>query len=189
MRDVFVTANNGTRLMPASRYRARKLLDAGKKTARRELGQLPKTHANDAYTMGAFHPKHRHYEEHYQKHRRNNRVLSKFYDAKYIDIRDGSKKSGSQLGCNRTNRRISRNNPQNERVFRGRKVSKGRVSVRKKRYGIRPGDLIKFCGKRVSVTGIQNLGSYVKLADGKVVAVSKIAALKHTGGWQFIPTL
>ena len=30
MRDVFVIADNGTRLMPTSRYRARKLLNAGK---------------------------------------------------------------------------------------------------------------------------------------------------------------
>ena len=29
MRDVFVIADNGTRLMPTSRYRARKLLNAG----------------------------------------------------------------------------------------------------------------------------------------------------------------
>jgi hypothetical protein len=69
---------------------------------RRELGQLAKTHANDAYAMGEFHPKHRHQEEHFKKRRRNNRVLSKFYDAKYLDVRDHTIKKGDQLGCNRT---------------------------------------------------------------------------------------
>jgi hypothetical protein len=43
------------------------------KAHRRELGQLAKTHANDAYAMGEFHPKHRHQEEHFKKRRRNNR--------------------------------------------------------------------------------------------------------------------
>ena len=159
------------------------------KASRRDLGQFPKTHANDAYAMGEYHPKHRHRETRYQKRRRNNRVLSKFYDAKYTDVRDGSKKSGSQLSCNRTNRRIPRNNPQNERIFRGHKVSKGRVSVRKVHYTLRPGDIVKYQGEYISVAGIQNLGSYVKLDNGKVVAVSKIRVVTHVGGWQFIPAL
>ena len=159
------------------------------KAARRDLGQLPKTHANDAYAMGEFHPRHRHRETHYQKRRRNNRVLSLFYDAKYTDIRDGSKKSGSHLSSNRTNRRIPRNNPQNERIFRGHKISKGRVSVRKVHYILRPGDIVKFQREHISIAGIQNLGSYVKLDNRKVVAVSKIKIITHVGGWQFIPAL
>lgn len=80
---------------------------------------IEKTHSNDAYAMGEFHPKRRAEFTHYKKVRRNNRILSKFYDAKYIDIRDGKKKSGSQLGCNRTDRSMPRNNPQNERIYRG----------------------------------------------------------------------
>jgi hypothetical protein len=47
--------------------------------------------------MGEFHPKHRHQEEHFKKRRRNNRVLSKFYDAKYLDVRDHTIKKAS---CN-----------------------------------------------------------------------------------------
>ena len=47
---------------------------------------IAKTHASDAYCMGEHHPKHRARTQYYQKRRRNNRVLEKFYDAKYIDI-------------------------------------------------------------------------------------------------------
>ena len=50
------------------------------KTARHALC-IAKTHANDAFVMGSFHPKHRHREEVFQKRRRNNRILEKFYDA------------------------------------------------------------------------------------------------------------
>ena len=49
---------------------------------------IKKSHSNDAYCMGEFHPIHRTDFRCYQKLRRNNRILSKFYDAKYIDLRD-----------------------------------------------------------------------------------------------------
>ena len=91
---------------------------AATKKARRDLG-LEKTHSNDAYSMGQFHPKHRAPFVHYKKRWRNNRILEKFYDAKYIDIRDGQKKSGSELSCGRTNRSESRHGEKNQRVFRG----------------------------------------------------------------------
>lgn len=59
--------------------------------------------------------------------RRNNRILSKFYDAKYIDLRDGSVKSGKQLSCNRTNRSEMRNSDKNERIYRGKKYLKEKL--------------------------------------------------------------
>ena len=62
------------------------------KEKRKELN-IKKTHSNDAYCIGEYHPKHRADFEHLQKQRRNNRILRKFYDAKYIDVRDGSTKS------------------------------------------------------------------------------------------------
>ena len=86
---------------------------------KRKNCNIKKSHSNDAYCMGEFHPKHRNDFRHYQKLRRNNRILSKFYDAKYIDIRDDSIKSGKQIGCNRTNRRELRNSDKNERIYRG----------------------------------------------------------------------
>ncbi|MED7654807.1 UNVERIFIED_CONTAM: HNH endonuclease, partial [Lacticaseibacillus paracasei] len=39
-----------------------------------------------------------------QKLRNNNRVLQKFYDAKYIDSRDGKQKAGKELSSGRTRR-------------------------------------------------------------------------------------
>ena len=159
------------------------------KASRRELGQLQKTHANDAYAMGEYHPKHRHPEEIYQKKRRNNRILSKLYDAKYIDIRDGSKKSGQQLSCNRTKRNIPRNNLQNERVFRGQVVSDGRVSIRKSRYDLQPGNIVIWNRKHCVVVGIQNKGAYVKLSNKKVVNIKNVYTKYHCQGWRFISDL
>ena len=76
---------------------------AATKRARKDLG-LKKTHSNDAYSMGSFHPEHRTDLKHYRKKRRNNRILERFYDAGYLDIRDGKKKSGAVLSCGRTRR-------------------------------------------------------------------------------------
>ena len=159
------------------------------KTARRELGQLPKTHANDAYAMGDFHPRHRCCGEHWKKARRNSRCLEKFYDAKYTDIRDGKKKSGSELGNGRTNRRVPRNSPQNERAFRGHKVSKGRVSVRRKRYSIQPGDTLIYRGRNTSAKGVHCNGTRVILETGKSVKLTDVCIKRKRGGWQFLPVL
>lgn len=159
------------------------------KASRRELGQLAKTHANDAYAMGEFHPRHRHLEEHWKKARRNSRCLEKFYDAKYIDIRDGKKKSGSQLGCGRTKRSIPRNNPQNERMFRGHSVSKGRISVRRKRYCIQPGDTLIYRGGITSAKGVHCNGTRVVLETGRSVKITDVRIKKKRGGWQFLPAL
>lgn len=104
---------------------------AATKEARRDL-KIKKSHANDAYCMGSFHPSHRTDLKCYEKCRRNNRVLSKFYDATYIDIRDGEKKKANALGCNRTKRRESRRSEKNERIYRGGKMSKGRIVLRTK---------------------------------------------------------
>ena len=83
---------------------------------------ISKTHANDAYSMGDFHPQNRSKTEYYKKRRRNDRCLEKFYDAKYIDIRDSKTKSGKDLGCERTNRRELRNSEKNLRICHGKKV-------------------------------------------------------------------
>ena len=159
------------------------------KANRRMLGRLVKTHANDAYAMGEYHPKHRHCEEHYKKRRRNNRVLAKFYDAKYIDVRDNKKKFGLQLGCNRTNRSVPRNNPNNERMFRGVKISKGRVSIRKQHYTIQPGDVLKYRGSITKVRGVHCHGTRVMLETGKSVNITDVTLVRRIGGWQFLSVL
>lgn len=153
------------------------------KCVRRGLN-IEKTHSNDAYCMGAFHPKHRSRCKTYQKLRRNNRILSKFRDAKYIDLRDGSVKPGSSLGCERTNRKVPRNNLLSLRKYRGCKVSKGAVLIRKNHYIYRPGDMVFIEGRKHIVKGVQNTGTYVALENAKPVSIKRIEKAIHTGGWR-----
>ena len=157
--------------------------------SRTELG-LDKTHANDAYSMGEFYPKLMSEELHYQKRRRNNRVLQKFYDAKYLDKRDGSTKKGSEIGCNRTNRREPRNSDKNERIYRGHKISKGKVTIRQQRYFYQPGDIVLFNGQKLSVIGAHCNGTrvLVKLNDKqKSLSINKIKLYRKAGDWCLIP--
>ena len=155
---------------------------AATKLARKDLN-VRKTHSNDAYCMGEFHPKHRSDFKHYKKCRRNNRVLSRFYDAKYRDLRDGSVKTGSQLSCGRTNRRIPRHTELNERIYRGHKISKGKLVVRRQHYQYRPGDTVWAEGKRCTVKGIISNGTRIALNERNPVSVNKIDKTVHTGGW------
>ena len=147
---------------------------------------LSKTHANDAYAMGEFHPKHRTEGKHFVKCRRNNRILCKFYDAKYIDIRDGNIKTGKELSCGKTNRRELRKTNKNERIYRGTKVSKGRLSIRKQRYSLRPGDCVMVKGQKNIVKGMQSNGRSVKFANNATISIKKIKLLFHTNGWKKI---
>lgn len=155
---------------------------AATKLARKSLN-VKKTHSNDAYCMGEFHPKHRNDFKHYKKCRRNNRVLSKFYDAKYSDTRDGSVKTGSQLSCGRTNRSISRRTELNERIYRGHKISKGKLAIRRQHYQHRPGDIVWIKRKRYTIKGVISNGTRVALNEGNTVSINKIDKIVHTGGW------
>lgn len=155
---------------------------AATKLARKNLN-VKKTHSNDAYCMGEFHPKHRSDFKHYKKCRRNNRVLSKFYDAKYSDLRDGSIKTGSQLSCGRTSRRVSRHTELNERIYRGYKISKGRLAIRRQHYQYRPGDTVWIEGNRYTVKSIISNGTRIALKERNTASVNKIDKVVHTGGW------
>ena len=153
-----------------------------------------KTHSNDAYCMGTLHPKWRTDFQHYQKVRRNNRVLSKFYDAQYIDTRDGEKMSGSQLSCGRTKRSESRNSIKNLRGYRGRratskgkkpKISKGHISIRRHKYAFNTGDIVIVQGKKLTVSGTQHYGEYVVFRD-KTHAAAKakeVTMYRRGDGW------
>ena len=158
-----------------------------KTSVTRKSLHLAKTHANDAYCIGSLHPRHRTTELVYQKKRRNNRILAKFYDAKYIDIRDGKKKSGSLLSCGRTNRRESRRSDKNQRIYRGKKCSSGRTSVRKNHYAYQPGDTIVFHSQRFVVNGSHCKGARVILGTGKSVKATDLTCIKKEGGWRFLP--
>ena len=131
------------------------------KFKRKELG-IEKSHVNDAYVMGEFHPKHRCETKVYQKIRRNNRCLSKFYDAKYIDSRDGSIKTGKELFSGRTTRNHNLDT-ENLHQYREEKVSKGRTTIRKQRYPYRPKDIVLYDGKKYMVNGTNNKGKSVQL--------------------------
>ena len=153
------------------------------KRARLDMG-LEKSHANDAYAMGDFHPEVRAEEQHFVKRRRNNRCLEKFYDAKYYDSRDGAIKTGAQLGCQRTNRREPRISDKNLRIFHGKKKSKGRRTIRKSRYMIQPGDIVAYNNMRHTVVGCQHYGQYVSFGNKSYSPTKNIRVIRHSGGWQ-----
>ena len=155
-------------------------------TVRRER-HIVKTHANDAYCIGQFHPLHHCKEMLFVKKRRNNRILSTFRDAKYIDIRDGKKKSGAQLSCGRTNRSESRRTEKNERIYRGQKISGGRVRVRRRRYALQNGDRVAYQNKKYFASGTTSFGKYALLIGRKPVPIKNVIVIKKGGGWQFIP--
>ena len=160
------------------------------KVKRQEICHLEKSHANDAYAMGEFHPKKRAKTVTWQKVRRNNRILEKFYDAKYIDIRDGSKKSGKQLGSERTNRSIPRNNENSLRKFRGEKLKKCKRVIRKQRYPYNPGDVVIFNNERkCEVVGVHCNGTRVMIlvnGNKKSVSINKVRLYRYVGGWKQI---
>ena len=153
---------------------------------RKELGLL-KSHVNDAYSMGDYHPPVRACFCHLKKARRQSRAMTKFYDSRVVDVRDGKVKSGSELSCNRTSRHIPRDNPQNLRKFRGEKVRKGYVTAPKAKYDIRPGDIVEYDGKLYACYGVHNKGTRVIIdkVDGKQVSVSikKVHIRNHHNGW------
>lgn len=147
----------------------------------RRLFGVRKSHINDAYCMGDFLPKHRSEHWLYTKKRRNNRVLAKFHDAKYIDSRDGKKKSGQELFSGRTKRNRELDT-ENLHRYRQLNVSKGRVSIRRQHYPIQPGDTVIYEGRKYITKGVQSLGTYLKIGE-KVVPVRKIRIHHYAGGY------
>lgn len=157
------------------------------KLKRNEL-HLPKSHANDAFAMGNLHPKHRTKTKTFRKQRRNDRVLEKFYDAKWLDSRDMKIKHGKEM----TNGRISRSHKkdsENERIYHLKKISKGRRSIRRGRTQIKPNTVVKFNDELLKVKALHN-GKNVEFMqpskDGKKSAsINKIKIIKEVfiGGW------
>ena len=148
---------------------------------------IVKSHANDAYCIGEYHPLHRAHTCIYQKRRRNNRVLERFYDSKVIDIRDGQIKSGASLSCGRTNRREIRNSSKNERIYRGEYKSKGRRSIRRRRYELRPGDIVLYDNNKFTMCSVHNNGTRAILKENnKSVNLAKLQLIKHIGAWEQI---
>lgn len=148
---------------------------------------IEKTHANDAFVIAGGTNKLKRTEVFdIQQVRRNNRSLEKFYDAKFIDARTGTKVFGQELSSGRT-RRNKNINDANLREFRKEKVSKGRRSIRKSRYPYQPKDLVKHENQLKLVVGSQNKGQYVKLAGmAKVVKATHLTHVKYGKGFCFI---
>lgn len=153
---------------------------------KRKSLNIIKTHSNDAYSIVKFHPKHRNKCKVFQKLRRNNRILNKFHDAKYIDLRDGEIKSGKQLSCNRTSRSEMRNSNKNERIYRGQKNCKGKNVARKQHYQLRPGDYVWYQDIKYPIKGVLSNGTRIRLSNNKDISVKKIQKYIHVNGWQFI---
>ena len=149
---------------------------------RRRTLDIKKSHVNDAYVIGRFHPKHRSRPVIFQKKRRNNRILEKFYDAKYIDSRDGGKKTGQQLFNGRTNRNHN-TDTENLRKYRKDKVSRGRRAIRTTRYRIQPHDIIVYQGQDVEASGCHNKGTRVMTAAKKSLPIGKIRVKRYSGGY------
>ena len=102
----------------------------------------------------------------------------------FINPATGEKVSGSQLGCNRTKRSAPRNNPQNLRMYRGETVSKGRRSIRKRRYSIQPGDVVLLDNRKYFVIGAQHYGEYIALKNHSAVKITRLKVKRHANGWQ-----
>ncbi|MBR5950954.1 MAG: hypothetical protein IKZ87_05925, partial [Actinomycetaceae bacterium] len=116
----------------------------------------------------------------------HNRVLEKFYDAQYIDRRTGKKVPGKKIGCNRTNRSVPRNNQNNERIYRQRKVSKGSRNIRTKRYPIQPDMLLRYQGVCYRTKGTHNKGeSVILVVNGKDKNVhpKKVEIVRYNRKW------
>ena len=150
---------------------------------RRRVFDITKSHINDAFVMGQFHPKHRSKPVCYKKKRRNNRCLEKFYDAKYIDARDGKKKSGQELFNGKINRNHKKDS-ENLHQYRQQKVSAGRRTIRKQHYSIQPHDIVVFNKQQFETSGCHCNGTRaILLLQKKSVAIKKLSIYKYAGGY------
>jgi len=150
------------------------------KFKRSEL-KLEKSHHNDAFVIANGSYQQRCQLTQIIQKRKNNRSLEKFYDAKYIDLRNGKKKAGKDL-CSQRTKRNRENLPESLRQYRAHKVSKGRRSIRKQRYSIQPQDIVEYQGKQYKAVGMQNYGTYLKMTDGTktiVKSMKQIQVLFH----------
>lgn len=142
---------------------------------------IGKSHHDDAYCIAGNRVNDRCDSIYLKQRRRNNRSLEKFYDAKYIDSRDGKRKSGSELFSGRTTRSKSICG-ENQHVYRQKKVSKGKRTIRRTHYKYQPQDIVLFEGERHKIKGTHCKGTRVILDTGKSVSVNKVTIIKYSNG-------
>ena len=151
----------------------------------RQKYQIEKSHLNNAFIIvgGTDTTLRTNNVYSMQKLRNNNRMLQKFYDAKYIDSRDGKQKPSKELSLGRT-RRSRELNYDNLRQFRKEKIKKGRVSIRRNHYQLRPHDVVlnTRINKIETVTGVQNRGTAIKFQTGKTCSIKTVVSLCHVNG-------
>ena len=132
---------------------------------KRRVLNIEKSHHNDAFVIANGTDQKRCPALQVIQKRKNNRCLEKFYDAKYVDLRDGKKKSGKEL-CSQKRTRSRENLPESLRKFRAHKISKGKRSIRKQRYSIQPKDVVEYQGKLYKAVGTHCRGKSVIITDG-----------------------
>lgn len=151
----------------------------------RNRRNIEKSHANDAYCIGEFRPKHRCHTAYYKKVRRHNRILTKFYDSQWIDRRDGSVKKEKQLPNGRVSR-SHKKDTENLRVYRKKRISKGYYSLRSERYPLQPGDTVIYKGQVYTVDEAKNNGEAVKICNAAKTCNPSVASVKRihrSDGW------
>jgi hypothetical protein len=154
------------------------------KSKRIALG-LEKSHHDDAFVIAGGTDQTRAEATDFEQIRNHARARSRFCDAIYVDVRTGEKAYGKELHCGRTTR--NRNlNGENLREYRGQKVRRGRISVRRNNYPLRPKDIALYDGEKHVVKGVCNYGKqvalYVKDGKPKYVAASKVVPLRKRKG-------
>jgi hypothetical protein len=154
------------------------------KSARIALG-LEKSHHNDAFVIAGGTTQTRARSTDMEEIKNHARSRSKFYDAVYIDTRTGEKASGRELHCGRTTRNKNLSG-ENLRQYRGQKVRKGRVSIRRNNYPLRPKDIVLYEGQKYVVKGMCSYGRQISLFvdDGqpKHIATSRVTPLRKRKG-------
>lgn len=143
----------------------------------RDLCNIEKTHNNDAFVIAGGTLEPRGMVLNFIQRRRNNRSLERFYDAKYKDVRDDSIQKASVLSSGRTTRNTHLP-VNNQRIYRGETVSKGRRAIRKQRYYYQPGDLVEFKGTKRFVKATMNNGKSVSFNDSVKPGSTKPENLK-----------
>lgn len=144
---------------------------------------IPKSHANDAFVVAGGTVEERAKPLQVKQVRRNNRSLQKFYDAKFVDRRTGEIVSASELPCGRRTRN-KKLNEENLRKYRAKKVSKGRITIRRERSKFQPGDMVLFQGKSYQVQGAITNGKYLKLKDcKKTPRISDVQIVRYGKGF------
>ena len=143
---------------------------------------VEKSHHDDAFCISDVNSHIRADVYYFKQKRRNNRSLETFYDAKYIDSRDGNKKSGKELFCGRVTRNKNYST-ENLHLYRSQKVSKGRRSIRKQHYMYQPNDIVRYENKKYTVQGTHCHGTRVILKENKKsVSIKKVQIVHYSGG-------